>query len=243
MLVVSIHSSDDVPDSVAPEPPGPDARMQTGTQEQSPKDTRHKCYLCSRTYERHDHLSRHLKSHDNQRSYKCDICQKGFNRADLLNRHKASHTKTSTDEVFRKRTPRACEACIRAKTRCDDERPCKRCKTRSLDCQESDGRKNSEPGTPSTSQVEHSSGMQALISQSTQLDQASPQDCMDNAVAYQFSADDPFRTGVGGSDFGFPDFFEQIMMPDVESAAINDQLSMPLNVADFTQGKTRRPIL
>lgn len=80
-------------------------------------DTRHKCYLCSRTYERHDHLSRHLKSHDNERAYKCNECGKGFNRADLLNRHRAAHAKTTAGDVFRKRTPRACEACIKAKTK------------------------------------------------------------------------------------------------------------------------------
>lgn len=80
-------------------------------------DTRHKCYLCSRTYERHDHLSRHLKSHDNERAYKCNECGKGFNRADLLNRHRAAHAKSTAGDVFRKRTPRACEACIKAKTK------------------------------------------------------------------------------------------------------------------------------
>lgn len=85
--------------------------MQTEASQSVVPGTRHKCYLCSRTYERHDHLSRHLKSHDNERNYKCSDCGKGFNRADLLNRHRAAHAKTSTDEVFRKRTPRACEAC------------------------------------------------------------------------------------------------------------------------------------
>ena len=55
--------------------------------------TRYRCYLCSRIYERQDHLSRDLKSHDNERNYRCPDCGTGFNRADLLNRHRAAHSK------------------------------------------------------------------------------------------------------------------------------------------------------
>lgn len=98
---------------------------------------RHQCYLCSRTYERQDHLSRHLKSHENERSHRCPECRKGFNRADLLNRHRSAHVKNA-GETFRRRTGRACAACIRAKTKCDEERPCKRCRTREVPCQESE---------------------------------------------------------------------------------------------------------
>ena len=51
--------------------------------DQNPSEVvaRHKCFLCSRTYERQDHLSRHLKSHENERSHRCPDCGKGFNRA------------------------------------------------------------------------------------------------------------------------------------------------------------------
>ena len=59
----------------------------------------HRCFVCHRTYERADHLNRHLKSRkrrlqlflgnsdaysgtdDNERAYKCPDCGKGFNRA------------------------------------------------------------------------------------------------------------------------------------------------------------------
>ena len=44
------------------------------------KNPTNACYICGRQYERQDHLSRHLKSHDNERSYKCPDCGKGFNR-------------------------------------------------------------------------------------------------------------------------------------------------------------------
>ncbi|KAK5129998.1 hypothetical protein LTR08_002553 [Meristemomyces frigidus] len=107
-------------------------------------NTGHRCYICSRSYERPDHLSRHLKSHDNERSYQCPDCDKGFNRADLLNRHRTAHVKNA-GETFRRRTGRACEACIKAKTKCEEERPCKRCKTRDQPCEESEGRSRSRP--------------------------------------------------------------------------------------------------
>ena len=62
---------------------------------------------------------------DNERAHRCPDCGKGFNRADLLNRHRAAHAKVSQGEPMRKRIEKACEACIRAKTKCDDDRPCK----------------------------------------------------------------------------------------------------------------------
>ena len=63
-------------------------------------------------------------------------------RSDLLNRHRAAHVKNA-GERFRRRTGRACEACIKAKTKCDEERPCKRCKSRDQSCQESEARRGS----------------------------------------------------------------------------------------------------
>ncbi|KAK5697728.1 hypothetical protein LTR17_023845 [Elasticomyces elasticus] len=105
----------------------------------SPSKSRHQCYLCSRTYERADHLTRHLKSHDNERTYRCPECGKGFNRADLLNRHHAAHS-VKAGEASRKRTGRACAICIRAKTRCDETRPCKRCRAKGVECWESEAR-------------------------------------------------------------------------------------------------------
>ncbi|KXL44605.1 hypothetical protein M433DRAFT_154938 [Acidomyces richmondensis BFW] len=105
---------------------------------------RHQCYLCNRTYERQDHLSRHLKSHSDQRSYRCLECGKGFNRADLLNRHRAAHAK-NTGDTLRRRTARACEPCIKAKTRCDEDRPCKRCKSKNTACQDTEERRLSLP--------------------------------------------------------------------------------------------------
>ena len=41
----------------------------------------HVCPLCKRVYERADHLTRHLRSHENARPYQCSRCPKRFNRA------------------------------------------------------------------------------------------------------------------------------------------------------------------
>lgn len=38
------------------------------------------CQLCQRTYERQDHLNRHLDSHRNERTFRCSECPRGFNR-------------------------------------------------------------------------------------------------------------------------------------------------------------------
>lgn len=132
---------------------------------------------------------------------------------------------------------------IKAKTKCDDDRPCKRCKTRDIHCQETDGRKNSGQGSvPSTSQAEPSIAAASLLPVTTpytqQLEQVSPHQSVEDVASFQMNID-PFGSSVAGSDFGFPDFFEQIMMPDVGSSGSHEQLSMPLNVADFTQGVFR----
>ncbi|KAK4542360.1 hypothetical protein LTR36_006816 [Oleoguttula mirabilis] len=82
--------------------------------------------------------------------------QRGTNHAwrnlsdsnDLLNRHRTSHAK-SAGETLRKRTGRACEACIKSKTKCDEARPCKRCKTRDQSCEETERRRHSLGRPPS----------------------------------------------------------------------------------------------
>ncbi|KAM5347516.1 hypothetical protein ACJ41O_010521 [Fusarium nematophilum] len=116
----------------------------------------HRCHHCNITYERRDHLVRHLKAHENKRPHRCSTCGKGFNRAfvairplstletspiadldahrDLLHRHGVAHAQPSGSTPLRRRTSQACDPCVKAKTRCDEERPCKRCKSRGWDC-------------------------------------------------------------------------------------------------------------
>ncbi|PVH82824.1 hypothetical protein DL98DRAFT_413922, partial [Cadophora sp. DSE1049] len=99
----------------------------------------HKCRICHRTYERADHLNRHLKSHENARPYQCSQCQKSFNRVDLLNRHVSTHERpTNGGKPIIRRTDRAgqaCIACAAAKARCGDEKPCRRCQSKGIACE------------------------------------------------------------------------------------------------------------
>ncbi|KAF4980354.1 hypothetical protein FZEAL_3615 [Fusarium zealandicum] len=100
----------------------------------------HVCHICRRVYERADHLTRHLRSHENARPYQCSRCPKRFNRADLLTRHETTHDRdgASKDRPFIRRSDRAAEACLNcaaSKAKCEDQKPCSRCRSKSLTCQ------------------------------------------------------------------------------------------------------------
>ncbi|CAK4034249.1 Zinc finger [Lecanosticta acicola] len=210
-----------------------EAEHSSSIESQSPASTdvtRHRCYLCSRSYERYDHLSRHLKSHDNERSHRCEDCGKGFNRADLLNRHRAAHAKNSTGDVSRRRTPRACEACIKAKTKCDDERPCKRCKTRDMVCVESEGRGGETRHEGSTSNTGPLLETPVSLPRSTDAT-SRPEESVAVFTPHGFQPDS-LGADTSLDDLSFPDFFEQIMMPDYGPPT---QLAIPPDVSNFTQ--------
>lgn len=57
---------------------------------------------------------------------------------DLLDRHKAIHSSVSRNAEHqikrRNRAAKACTQCILSKTKCSDERPCQRCRTRGQTC-------------------------------------------------------------------------------------------------------------
>ncbi|KAM3422133.1 hypothetical protein BST61_g2504 [Cercospora zeina] len=202
-------------------------------------DARHKCPRCNRTYERHDHLSRHLKSHDNERAYKCADCGKGFNRADLLNRHRAAHGKTAAGDVFRKRTPRACEACIKAKTKCEDDRPCKRCKTRDIPCVDTDAR--SSPWDDGSVTAQHptapppSAHLTTPASVPHVLSHGSTSNvAISDLTPFSVRPDD-FANAIPMSDYGYPDFFEQIMMPDLSNISHFHPHHRPPDLSHLTQ--------
>ncbi|KAF4335844.1 transcription factor Pig1p [Fusarium beomiforme] len=100
----------------------------------------HVCHICRRVYERADHLTRHLRSHENARPYQCTRCPKRFNRADLLTRHETTHDRdgATKDRPFIRRSDRAAEACLNcaaSKAKCEDQKPCSRCRSKSLTCQ------------------------------------------------------------------------------------------------------------
>lgn len=108
-----------------PEPPKQPAppKRKLSLSDASPSAT-HVCHICKRVYERADHLTRHLRSHENARPYQCSRCPKRFNRADLLTRHETTHDRDSTGKgrTFIRRSDRAAEACLNcaaSKSKCE----------------------------------------------------------------------------------------------------------------------------
>ncbi|PYI02791.1 hypothetical protein BO78DRAFT_400312 [Aspergillus sclerotiicarbonarius CBS 121057] len=51
------------------------------------------CPACNKTFSKAEHLTRHLRSHTNERPYACTICEKVYSRSDVLRRHEKSHEK------------------------------------------------------------------------------------------------------------------------------------------------------
>lgn len=104
-----------------------------------PPSVAHRCQICQRSYVRADHLTRHLRSHENSRPFQCQRCPKNFNRIDLLNRHVATHERNigqNRPEI--RKTERAGKACIAratAKSKCEEQKPCLRCRNKNIVCE------------------------------------------------------------------------------------------------------------
>ncbi|KAM5386991.1 hypothetical protein ACJZ2D_000284 [Fusarium nematophilum] len=86
------------------------------------------CRFCQSTFARHEHLSRHIRSHTREKPFRCVECAKSFSRQDVLARHTASHVPNPSA------SSRACAECAAGRVRCSKESPCKRCADRSLEC-------------------------------------------------------------------------------------------------------------
>ncbi|KAJ5661442.1 uncharacterized protein N7477_009058 [Penicillium maclennaniae] len=93
------------------------------------------CGFCKRHYNRADHLIRHVRSHTREKPYVCDVCDKGFARPDLLKRHATGHAhdkdrkrKRSSSVAKQSRVSQACKTCASSKLKCDEEKPCRRCR-------------------------------------------------------------------------------------------------------------------
>ncbi|KAH8726893.1 C6 transcription factor-like protein RegA [Phaeosphaeriaceae sp. PMI808] len=99
------------------------------------------CSTCKRSFTRADHLTRHVRAHTKAKPYVCPICSKGFARIDLLKRHVTNHDSESANKRQKReigrdaRVVQACEACSQSHLRCEDEKPCNRCKKRNIPCQ------------------------------------------------------------------------------------------------------------
>ncbi|KAJ5595636.1 hypothetical protein N7450_002094 [Penicillium hetheringtonii] len=99
------------------------------------------CGFCRRHYNRPDHLIRHVRSHTREKPYVCEVCDKGFARPDLLKRHATGHTsdrdrkrKRSSFISRQSRVSQACKVCASSKLKCDEEKPCRRCRERNIHC-------------------------------------------------------------------------------------------------------------
>ncbi|CAG8400546.1 unnamed protein product [Penicillium salamii] len=110
------------------------------------------CGFCKRHYNRADHLIRHVRSHTREKPYVCDVCDKGFARPDLLKRHAAGHAndrdrkrKRSSSIAKQSRVSQACKACASSKLKCDESKPCRRCRERHLACDWQDIQQQASP--------------------------------------------------------------------------------------------------
>lgn len=170
----------------------------------STKNNRYVCDVCQRSYGRQDHLERHFRNHTNERPFSCTECGKRFARLDLLRRHTELH---SRDEPYGKRrrvkASHACIACVAVKAKCNDEKPCARCKSSGLDCSLPNQTISPTSGSNSLDIVPDSSDQQSLQAnckiQDPQAQRDSESDFLDatytaNAVSAVPLSDDPSLT-------------------------------------------------
>ncbi|KAK3983920.1 zinc finger protein klf1 [Cladorrhinum sp. PSN332] len=103
----------------------------------------YQCAHCLKRYSRPEHLQRHIATHTLGKRFTCDVCSKAFSRADLLKRHRTNH-KDEENGVKRRRinsspgatrVTHACQACAKARVKCEENKPCTRCKTRGVQCE------------------------------------------------------------------------------------------------------------
>ncbi|KAK9781018.1 hypothetical protein SCARD494_14270 [Seiridium cardinale] len=104
----------------------------------------YQCADCQKRYSRPEHLARHIQTHTLGKRFSCQICGKAFARADLLKRHAANHDNDGDPSKKRRRTDtspnagrvsHACKACATARVKCEEVKPCTRCRNRNLDCE------------------------------------------------------------------------------------------------------------
>ncbi|KAI0412953.1 c6 zinc finger domain-containing protein [Xylaria grammica] len=117
------------------------------------------CASCQRIFTRADHLTRHVRSHLQERPFQCQTCGKGFGRSDLLKRHVAGHEAENGAKRQRIHAPlprvhQACRPCAAAKLKCDDEKPCSRCLQRGITCQEGVRDGDEAPVNPSSQSID-----------------------------------------------------------------------------------------
>lgn len=80
--------------------------MSEGDGEDSPSLV---CNICSKSFERNEHLARHMLTHTGNRPFQCDLCNKVFTRKEHLVRHRALHL-GETSEIIEEK-PFVCDLC------------------------------------------------------------------------------------------------------------------------------------
>ncbi|PQE22019.1 c6 transcription factor protein [Rutstroemia sp. NJR-2017a BBW] len=209
----------------------------------------HKCKICARSYERADRLSRHMKTHENARQHQCQRCRKSFNRADLLNRHMTTHLRHDSGEdsgrrVIQRaeRAGQACVACASAKARCEDEKPCLRCRKRNIECKVANSSLDyARRNTPDSSELDHgsvSSGSNTRdvtegqsVAGAAQQAQQRVANVFDKPSTFQHQQDISFRTatsnpiginnGLVGNRVSYPPIISEPMPSQLQNYGIH----------------------
>ncbi|KAH6650792.1 hypothetical protein F5144DRAFT_60546 [Chaetomium tenue] len=140
---------------------GPAHHTQTHSGGQNQTQALYQCAECLRRYSRPEHLQRHIASHTLGKRFTCDVCFKGFARADLLKRHRSNHQDGNGNKRKRfnsapsaSRVGQACTACAKSRVKCEDVKPCTRCKNRGLACEVA----SEDPTVHSIQPSEHRTG-------------------------------------------------------------------------------------
>ncbi|KAF7627549.1 putative C6 transcription factor RegA [Aspergillus flavus] len=157
----------------------------------------YQCGTCSQSFSRVDHLSRHVRSHTQEKPYKCPVCSKRFGRIDLLNRHSSLHNTDGDGPVSKKRrrngcnttmiarASQACTACAEDHLRCDEEKPCKRCQRRNIQCKVPPKQIDELSTSPTIPEMQNAGGDPSSLSNPTSKPDIT------NDQLYQMSASPP----------------------------------------------------
>ncbi|KZL86710.1 c6 transcription factor [Colletotrichum incanum] len=171
-IVVSApsYNPDGPSQSVSPSPiPQPQSNQPSyptsapATQSHAATASLYQCAHCQRRYSRPEHLARHIQTHTLGKRFACQICGKAFARQDLLKRHVTNHENDNDPNKKRRRTDtspgagrvsHACRPCATARVKCEEVKPCTRCRNRNLNCEYS----SIEAGSAAAMHLLHLSG-------------------------------------------------------------------------------------
>lgn len=141
---------------------------------------------------------------------------------DLVLRHEASHVRAASDETQRPtRVTKACESCAASKVKCDESRPCKRCRKRQQPCADGvlDQQASQSWTTAGETQGEDVFGFdpQAVLDGS-----ANTTEHLDGLLGLQDMQVEP----------SLPSFFENIMVP-LDDYSGPQTLELPPDLSDL----------